>query len=233
MGTPRRAEISSADERSRRASIVARTTLTGFVEPWTLVRMSRMPAASTTARTEPPAMTPVPCEAGLSSTLAAANSARTSCGMVVPTIGILMRFFFASSTPLRMASGTSPALPSPAPTCPWPSPTMTTAEKLKRRPPLTTLATRLIWTTRSSSVSLAGSILATGGLLLLEVETGFPRGVGERLDPAVVAIPGSVEDNLRDPGGSGPLGDQAADYLRFVDPVSYTHLRAHETVLDL
>ena len=32
-----------------------------------------MPAASTTARTEPPAMTPVPCEAGLSMTVARAE----------------------------------------------------------------------------------------------------------------------------------------------------------------
>ena len=75
-----------------------------------------MPAASTTARTEPPAMTPVPWVAGLSRTLLAANCPATSCGMVVPTIGILMRFFFASSTPLRIDSGTSPALPRPTPT---------------------------------------------------------------------------------------------------------------------
>ena len=145
--------------------MVARVTLTGFVEPWVLVRMSRMPAASTTARTAPPAMTPVPCEAGLRRIRLAENSWRTSCGIVVPTIGTRMRFFFASSTPLRMDSGTSPALPSPTPTWPAPSPTTTTALKLKRRPPLTTFATRLIWTTRSSSVSLLGSILATWSLL--------------------------------------------------------------------
>ena len=78
--------------------------------------MSWIPAASTTARTEPPAMTPVPCEAGLSITRLALNWTLISCGIVVPTIGILIRFFFASSTPLRIASGTSPALPSPTPT---------------------------------------------------------------------------------------------------------------------
>jgi len=33
----------------------------------------------------------------------------------------------------------------------------------------------------------------------------------------VVAIPGTIEDNLRDSGGAGPLGDQAPDNLRFVD----------------
>ena len=69
--TPRRAPSSSAECRLRSASIVARVTLTGLVEPWILDRMSRTPAASRTARTEPPAMTPVPCEAGLSRTLLA------------------------------------------------------------------------------------------------------------------------------------------------------------------
>ena len=58
-------------------------------------------------------MTPVPWLAGLRRTLLAEKTVRTSCGIVVPTIGILMMFFFASSTPLRIASGTSPALPRP------------------------------------------------------------------------------------------------------------------------
>src|ERR1700712_2762376 len=38
---------------------------------------------------------------------------------------------------------------------PLPSPTMTSAVKLKRRPPLTTLATRLMATTRSSVADLS------------------------------------------------------------------------------
>ena len=50
--------------------------------------------------------------------------------------------FRAFSTPLRMASGTSFALPIPMPTCPFLSPTVTKALKLKRLPPFTTLATR-------------------------------------------------------------------------------------------
>ena len=160
-----------------------------------------MPAASTTARTAPPAMTPVPCEAGLRRTCAAAYSVRTSCGIVVPTSGTRMRFFLASSTPFRIDSGTSPALPSPTPTCPAPSPTTTTALKLNRRPPLTTFATRLIWTTRSSSVSLFGSILANSAAPFeSEVETGLAGGVGERLDPSVVPEPGPIEDDVLDAG---------------------------------
>jgi hypothetical protein len=44
-----------------------------FELPSDFVRMSRMPAASTTARTAPPAITPVPGAAGLSSTSDAAK----------------------------------------------------------------------------------------------------------------------------------------------------------------
>src|ERR1035437_4945566 len=85
------------------------------------------------------------------------------------------------------------------------------ALKLNRRPPLTTLATRLIWTTRSSSVSLLGSILANWSAPSSELEAGFAGGVGQRLDPPVVPEPGPVEDNLLDPRAPGALGDQAAN----------------------
>ena len=134
---------------------------------------------------------------------------RTSCGIVVPTIGIRIRFFLASSTPLRIASGTSPALPSPTPTWPAPSPTTIIALKLKRRPPLTTFATRLIWTTRSSSVSLLASMRGTSGSS--EIQAGFASRVRKGLDATVVPEPGAVEDDLADPGRLGPLGHEAAD----------------------
>src|SRR5215467_899637 len=61
---PRLCATSSTLRRLRRACTVARTTLWGLVLPRHFVRMSWMPALSTTARTAPPAMTPVPCEAG-------------------------------------------------------------------------------------------------------------------------------------------------------------------------
>ena len=57
----------------------------------------------------------------------------------------------AISPPLRIASATSPALPRPTPTRPRLSPTTMRALKLKRRPPLTTLAERLMNTTFSVS----------------------------------------------------------------------------------
>ena len=57
-------------------------TLCGFEVPMHLVRMSWTPATSSTARTAPPAMTPVPAQAGLSSTRPAPKCPSTSCGMV-------------------------------------------------------------------------------------------------------------------------------------------------------
>ena len=58
----------------------------GFVVPRLLARMSRMPASSSTARTPPPAMTPVPSLAGRSMTRAASKRPRISCVIVVPVL---------------------------------------------------------------------------------------------------------------------------------------------------
>src|SRR5215218_9705726 len=148
--------------------------------------------------------------------------------MVVPTIGTLIRCFFASSTPLRIASGTSPAFPSPAPTWPAPSPTTTIALKLKRRPPLTTLATRLIWTTRSSSVSRAGSIRGKtySSDPDLEVQAGFARGVREGTHATVIAIAGTVKYDVLDTGVLRPLSEQPADGLGMVCLVARSRLDA-------
>src|SRR5690606_41312166 len=60
--------------------------------------------------------TPVPSLAGFKRTSAPAKRTLTSWGIVVPTSGTAIRFFLASSTPLRIASATSLALPLPAPT---------------------------------------------------------------------------------------------------------------------
>ena len=58
--TPRSASTSCRPRMLSRASTVALTRLIGLVEPKLLVKMSLMPAASQTARTAAPAMTPVP-----------------------------------------------------------------------------------------------------------------------------------------------------------------------------
>src|SRR5882724_5458974 len=105
--------------------------------------------------------------------------------------------------PLRIASGTSFALPMPKPTWPLPSPTTTSALKLNRRPPFTTLATRLMVTTFSLNSSPCGSMRWTGasGMSLkspLEFQARYAGGVGERLDAAVVEESVAIEDDLRD-----------------------------------
>src|SRR5215211_7862765 len=132
-----------------RPCTVACTRFTAVVEPSALVSTSLTPASSITALTAPPAMTPVPSEAGLSITEELSNLPRTSCGIVVLRIGTSNMLALARSWPLPIAAGTVFALPRPTPTLPFPSPTTTRALKLNRRPPLTTLATRRISTTLS------------------------------------------------------------------------------------
>src|SRR5699024_451951 len=109
------------------------------------------PASSSTARTGPPEITPVPSAAGFINTLPEPKRPLISCGIVVPTIGTSTRPFFALSIAFLIASGSSSAFPMPKPILPFLSPTTTTAAKRKLRPPFTTLATRLMVTTRSSN----------------------------------------------------------------------------------
>ena len=94
-------------------------------------------------------MMPVPGEAGRITTLEALKWAIVSWAIVPWLSAIVLIERRAITPPLRIASGTSLARPMPKPTRPWPSPTTTMAVKEKRRPPLTTLATRLMWTTFS------------------------------------------------------------------------------------
>src|SRR5437867_2415947 len=186
---------------------VARTTLCGFADPSDFVRMFVIPAASTTARTAPPAMIPVPSGAGFNKTLPDPKLPSTRCGIVEPCNGTRMRFFLAASMPFLMADGTSFALPIPKPTTPWPSPTTTRALKLRFLPPLTTLVTRLIDTTLSLMSSCEGSIRSRVRILLLEFQSRFARRVGDRAYPAVIEEAAPVEDDAFDPLFDRAFGD--------------------------
>src|SRR5262245_46500866 len=215
--------------------MVALRTLWGLFEPRVLVRISWTPAASSTGRTAPPAMTPVPGTAGLRKTRPAPKWPVISHGMVVSRRGTKTRSFFACSTAFRIASGTSWALPRPTPTWPRPSPTTTRAVKENLRPPLTTLATRLMDTTRSFSSSTLGSIFASATSSLpsssrqsspppplgrgradalpgepSELESARPGSVGQRLDPAVVFVAAAIEHHARDPTRLGLLGQESS-----------------------
>src|SRR6185436_8965835 len=128
-----------------RASKVALITLCGLVVPIDFVNTFCTPAEVMTARTAPPAMTPVPSGAGFSRTIPEPNRPSTVCGMLVCVKFTFTRFFFADSIPLRIAWGTSFALPEPYPTtADVGSPTTTRAANERFLPPFTTLVTRLI-----------------------------------------------------------------------------------------
>src|SRR5262245_14525214 len=200
----------------RNASMVALSTLCGLFVPSVLVRTSCTPAASRTGRTAPPAITPVPWAAGRRYTRAAPKRPVISHGIVVSRSGTRTRSFLACSTDFRMASGTSRALPSPTPTCPRPSPTTTSAVKEKRRPPLTTLATRLIATTRSVRSSALASIRASANPAsspLSEHQAGRARGLGQGLHPSVILIAATIEHDPADPARLGAGRQQLADDL--------------------
>ena len=111
MLSPRSLPTSSGVRRPRSPATVALTRLIGFCVPRLLERMSWMPASSSTARTPPPAITPVPGEAGFSSTRPEPNTPVVWWVIVLPCLGTRKRSFLARSTPFWIASGTSLALP--------------------------------------------------------------------------------------------------------------------------
>src|SRR5688500_12612279 len=100
---------------------------------------------------------------------------------------------------------------------PFSSPTTTRAVKENRRPPLTTLATRLISTTRSCRSRPAGETDRSGAAIgpyegsgRLEGQAALAGALGQGLDTAVVAVAAAVEHRGRDAGGARPLREQLA-----------------------
>src|SRR6188508_3875960 len=92
---------------------VAFTTLCGLEDPFDFANTLCTPALSNTARIAPPAITPVPGEAGFNNTNPPPNFPIDSCGTVPLIIGTFTRCFLASSIPFVIASVTSFALPRP------------------------------------------------------------------------------------------------------------------------
>src|SRR5215211_5174067 len=140
---------------------------------------------------------------------------------------------FAASVALRIASGTSRALPWPKPTLPFWSPTTTSAAKPKRRPPFTTFATRLICTSLStnslsrSSRSRSRPIRAISSIPFwfgraalitrLECQATFARRIGQGLDPTVIEEGAAIEHDLLHAFGGGAFGHELADRLGGLD----------------
>src|SRR4029077_6281412 len=115
-----------------------------------------------------------------------------------------------------MASGTSRALPCPKPTRPRWSPTTTSAAKPKRRPPFTTLATRLMCTSLStnslSRSSRSRDSRATDLVLSLEFQAARAGRLGERFHAPMIKITAAVEDDLLDAFFARARRNQLADF---------------------
>src|SRR6202043_3384204 len=122
---------------------------------------------------------------------------------------------------LRMAMGTSRALPMPKPALPFWSPTTTRAEKLRFLPPLTTLVTRLMATTWSFRLlALTSMFRRTASVSLricldinLKFQPRFPGRCGQGFHTAVVHVTSAVEHNFLDPGGAGALGNLFSNHF--------------------
>src|SRR5262245_34955028 len=115
-----------------------------------------------------------------------------------------------------MADGTSFALPTPNPTTPWPSPTTTSALKLRFLPPLTTFVTRLIETTVSLISSCEASTFSRFLFIIpmgLELQSSFASGVRNRLYATVIEEPVAVEHDALDALLDQALGDRLANRL--------------------
>src|SRR5437763_10066688 len=94
------------------------------------------------------------------------------------------------------------------------SPTTTSAVNEKRRPPLTTLATRLISTTRSwrsRPVALTvRSMVGAGIWIPLDGQSALADALGEGLDTAVVLVAAAIEHGALGAGGLRAVGEQLA-----------------------
>src|ERR687894_3173778 len=104
---------------------------------------------------------------------------------------------------------------------PFSSPTTTSAVNEKRRPPLTTLATRLISTTRSwrsrpaedTDRSMTAIREVPESSDWLEDQAALAGAVCERLHAAVVLVAAAIEHGGLDACGLGPLGEKLAGAL--------------------
>src|SRR5690348_6907807 len=220
MVLPRFAAISAGELIASSALIVARTTLYGFVGPWHFARMLVTPTTSNTARIAPPAITPVPSDAGCMCTRVEPcrpSTAWCSVPFLRRTFTILRR---ACSIAFCTATGTSFALPLPMPMRPSPSPTTVSAAKPRMRPPFTTFVTRLIEIIFSRRPSPRSSCCCgwrglprccAMNCLPSELQAAFAGGVGQRLDAAMEAKTGAVERDRLDAQRLRALGDALAD----------------------
>src|SRR5919201_2557278 len=111
------------------------------------------------------------------------------------------------------------------------SPTATSAVNEKRRPPLTTLATRLISITRSWRSSPWGLTVSMSAFSRKlddgsgsQLQPALAGTLGERPDAAVVAIAAAIEDARLDARLLRPLGEDLPSALGLLDRLERAQL---------
>src|SRR5580704_13128308 len=122
---------------------------------------------------------------------------------------------------LRMAMGTSRALPMPKPALPFWSPTTTRAEKLRFFPPFTTLVTRWMATTWSFKLlALTSMFRRTASVSLsmcldinLKFQPRFPGRCGQGFHTTVVHVTAAIEHDFFDPGRLCALGNLFSNHF--------------------
>ena len=114
----------------------------------------------------------------------------------MPYIGILTRFFLASSIPLRIASGTSPDLPRPKPNCAVSVSYYNKSCKLQDTSALNCLGNSVIETTFSESSNAFASILAKSITSFLELQSVFTSSFSKLFYSSVIKVAASVKYNF-------------------------------------
>ena len=205
--------ICSGERRRRSPSRVALTALWGLTDPRHFgqnVSGCRWPPGR--ARTGPPAITPVPGSGRLhenhSGAVAADHVVGDRMGIGQGNGGhVLLGRLNALADGLG-----EPRWPCPGrlPPCPGRLPPPHTAAKEKRRPPLTTLATRLMLTTLSIRVALRSRSHGASALVCSKLKPPFASSVGHGLYPTVIEESVAVKDDFLVALLLGLLGDEEA-----------------------
>ena len=186
--------------------------LIGFVVPRLFARMSWIPPSSSTARTPPPAMTPVPSLAGRSSTRAAPNSPRISCVIVCAVLRHREEVLLRVVDGLRDRERNLARLP--VADADAVDLVADHDERGEREPPAAL-------DHLGDAVDLDHALLELSALCdvdsHLELQSSLARAVGERLDAAVVQVAAAVEDDGLDARPSSPFAaSELADLGRLL-----------------
>ena len=151
------------------------------------------------------------------------------CGSVCPYFGTRIRLLRASSTPLLDRERHLTRLPCRSRPRSSRRPRRPSAVNENRRPPLTTLATRLISITRSwrsrpeaDCVSLRAHRAPDGSepeSAVSQLQSAFAGALGERPHAAVMAVSGRSNTDVSTPAAFGALGERGAGALRLLHRV--------------